>query len=88
MTISSSERAQSVIRQYLDQCDNLLGPDGKTPLLEYLVEQAIREACNEKLEEAAQVCERRALANNDGVAPNGTCLNDAFAIRSIKDTTQ
>jgi hypothetical protein len=54
--MSPEERAKAVIKD-LCATDQLLSADGKTSLLESLVATAIREACNEKLEEAAAIFE-------------------------------
>lgn len=90
--MSPEERAKAVIKD-LCATDQLLSADGKSSLLESLVATAIRAACNEKLEEAAEVILREmapklgaSISVGDELLMYGAQWS-ANRIRSLKDTS-
>lgn len=58
MTLSPEDRAAAVVRDYFaSDLDIVNGAEGEKRTIESLIAAAIREACNEKLEEAARLYE-------------------------------
>lgn len=61
MTLSAEARAAAVVRDYYaTDLDVINGAEGEKRTIEALIAAAIREACNEKLEEAALYCDGEA----------------------------
>ena len=90
--MSPEERAKAVIKD-LCATDQLLSADGKSSLLESLVATAIREACNEKLEEARLIASAmvpEALPKNEferGVSNTACAIAIEINRLKLKDTS-
>ena len=93
MTLSPEERASSVVRQFLNESDHATSSlAGEGWDIVALIAQAIRQACNEKLEEAASAIDGEAAAHRAASVHAGTSdpsssplARAAYIARSLKD---
>lgn len=84
MTLSAEARAAAVVRDYYaTDLDVINGAEGEKRTIEALIAKAIREACNEKLEEAKRRIRMTAIMSDDGHANRDFLNGIAFAAERL-----